>query len=60
MRKIWTLFIFVLFIICMNSFDFRCNMPEEHLKRLAKSDQKHVSMTQKPAFAKLEKLYNDN
>ena len=54
MRRIWILFLFILFIVCVNSFDFRCNMPKERLRRLVKKDQSQAQMTQKPAFAKLK------
>lgn len=38
MRRLGSWFLFVLFLVCVNSFDFRCNLPDEDLRRGARGD----------------------
>jgi hypothetical protein len=54
MRKIW---MFSAFIILMgvNSFDFRCNLPDESIRQETKKDQREVKIKQNLVFARLER-----
>ena len=54
MRKIWILTVFVVFM-GVNSFDFRCNLPDESLRQETKKDQREVKIKQNPVFAQLER-----
>jgi hypothetical protein len=54
MRKIWILSVFVV-LMGVNSFDFRCNLPDERLQQEIKKDQGEVRITQVPIFAQLER-----
>jgi hypothetical protein len=50
MRKIWILSAFLI-LMGVNSFDFRCNLPDERLRQETKKDQRGVQVSQNPAFA---------
>ncbi len=54
MRKIWILSAFILFM-GVNSFDFRCNLPDESPRQEMKRDQKEVKTTENPFFGQLER-----
>lgn len=53
MRRIWILSAFALFM-GVNSFDFRCNLPDERFRWEIKEDQRGVKMSQDLPFAPLE------
>ncbi|KPK28342.1 MAG: hypothetical protein AMK69_08955 [Nitrospira bacterium SG8_3] len=53
MRKIWILSVFFIFM-GVNSFDFRCNLPDERLYREIKKDQGEVRISQNPVSAQLK------
>ena len=52
MRKIWILSVFFIFM-GVNSFDFRCNLPDERLSQEIKKDQGEERISQDPIFAPL-------
>jgi hypothetical protein len=54
MRKIWILSVFVV-LMGVNSFDFRCNLPDECLRWEIKKDQGEVRMSQDSIFSPLER-----
>jgi hypothetical protein len=53
MRKIWILSVFFIFM-GVNSFDFRCNLPDERLSREIKKEQGEERISHDPIFAPLE------
>ena len=53
MRKIWILSVFVV-LMGVNSFDFRCNLPDERLYRDIKKDHREVRMSEDPIFTQLD------
>lgn len=53
MRKIWMLSVFFIFM-GVNSFDFRCNLPDERLYRDIKKDQGEIRISEDPVSAQLE------
>ncbi len=54
MRKIWIFSAFIIFM-GVNSFDFRCNLPDGSLRQEMKKDQREVKIKQNPIFAQLER-----
>ncbi len=54
MRKIWILSAFILFM-GVNSFDFRCNLPDERLQQETKKDQREVKIKQNSVFRQLKR-----
>ena len=53
MRKIWILSLFFTFM-GVNSFDFRCNLPDDRLYREVRKDQGELRMSQDPVLAQLD------
>jgi hypothetical protein len=54
MRKIWILSVFILFM-GVNSFDFRCNLPDESLGQDTKKGQREVKIKQNSLFTQLKR-----
>ena len=50
MRKIWILSAFIIFV-GVNSFDFRCNLPDERIRHEKKKDQREVKIEQDHVLA---------